>query len=174
MGCTTHAGFQSSEKQWIEGPRHVLLHLQLHKQQKKIVHDIVMPTVKRSAWHAYIWWDDNTIPSLFMAIRRGEQWREQQSTETKGTKHWTHCKQHCGSHWLVGSSWALSDIYIPPCTLKIKGSLNEPMLVPQWPCYTKSIERLVNQVTEMSGTACSHKKRECVRRAAEVGHIIMQ
>ena len=111
MGCTTHAGFQSSEKQWIEGPRHVLLHLQLHKQQKKIVHDIVMPTVKRSAWHAYIWWDDNTIPSLFMAIRRGEQWREQQSTETKGTKHWTHCKQHCGSHWLVGSSWALSDIY---------------------------------------------------------------
>ena len=156
-------------KQWIEGPRHVLLYLQLLKQQKKIVHDTVMPTDKRSAFYAY---GQMIIQSLL------HSWpSEKMNSKVYGNeKHqalnpW---QTTLWIYWLVRSSRALSDIYIPPRTLKIKGFLNEPMSVPQWPCFTKSIERIVKQVTEMSGTACSHKKRECVRRAPEVSQIIMQ
>ncbi|KAG0715733.1 hypothetical protein GWK47_000101 [Chionoecetes opilio] len=38
---------------WIEGPRHILFQLDCHKAQRKEVLDIVMPTVKRSAWYAH-------------------------------------------------------------------------------------------------------------------------
>ena len=38
---------------WIEGPRHILFQLDCLKSQRKEVLDIVMPTVKRSAWYAH-------------------------------------------------------------------------------------------------------------------------
>ena len=38
---------------WIEGPRHVVFQLNCLKSQKQEVIDLVMPTVRRSAWYAH-------------------------------------------------------------------------------------------------------------------------
>ena len=38
---------------WIEGPRHILFQQDCLRSQRKEVLDIVMPTVRRSAWYAH-------------------------------------------------------------------------------------------------------------------------
>ncbi|KAI4796469.1 hypothetical protein KUCAC02_026971 [Chaenocephalus aceratus] len=38
---------------WIEGPRHILFQLDCLKSQRKEVLELVMPTVRRSAWYAH-------------------------------------------------------------------------------------------------------------------------
>ena len=50
---------------WVEGPNHVLFQLGLLRSQRKKVLDMVVPTIKRSAWYAH--------PEAVRRERRGRQ-----------------------------------------------------------------------------------------------------
>ena len=49
------------KNKWTEGPKHVLYQLECLKSQSKTVQDIVIQTVKRSAWYAH---SENVIQTL--------------------------------------------------------------------------------------------------------------
>ena len=49
------------KNRWTEGPKYVMYQLECLKCQSKTVHDIVIQTVKRSAWYAH---SENEIQTL--------------------------------------------------------------------------------------------------------------
>ena len=75
--------------------------------------------------------------------------------------------------------WSKEDMYEPPLTCKIPTSelkhlIDIPMKVPDWPCHTQSIERVVKMVTEASEKYYSHEKRDGSIRAKEHSRRLMK
>ena len=58
-------------------------------------------------------------------------------------------------------------------TGEIKCFVHTPMKVPDWPCHTQSIERVVKMVTEASGKYFSHEKRDGVIKTQEASRRLM-
>lgn len=173
---------------WIEGPRHILFQLDCLKSQRKEVLDIVMPTVKRSAWYAH---SEALIQTLLcsedqkeriegveriLAIR-GDGDPDTQlgdsSVRTRRTPDINCDASTIGD--LISWSEGVSE---PPltCSLstsEVKNFINTPMKVPNWPCHTQSIERVVKMVTEASAKYFSQEKRDGGIRAQETSRRLM-
>ena len=69
-------------------------------------------------------------------------------------------------------------VYEPPLTenltiLEVRQFLDAPMVVPDWPCHSQSIERCVKNVTEAAGKVYSHEKRDGVIKAQELSRKLM-
>ena len=74
-------------------------------------------------------------------------------------------------------SWS-EGVSEPPltCTIntsELKNFFNTPMEVPNWPCHTQSIERVVKMVTEASSKYFSQEKRDGGIRAQETSRRLM-
>ena len=175
---------------WVEGPRHILFQLECLRSQKKEVVDIVMPTVSRSAWFSH---SENIIQTLLCSsdkeerkhgvnkiieIRRNGDPDAQLgdlSVRARNTP-----VINFGSCSLVDLiDWSKEDMYEPPLTCKIPTSelkhlIDIPMKVPDWPCHTQSIERVVKMVTEASEKYYSHEKRDGAIRAKEHSRRLMK
>jgi hypothetical protein len=173
---------------WIEGPRHILFQLDCLKNQRKEVLDIVIPTVKRSAWYAH---SEAILQTLLcsedskeriegveriLAIR-GDGDPDTQlgdsSVRTRRTPD-INCDASRISELI---SW-LEGVSEPPLTCSISSSelkkfINIPMQVFDWPCHTQSIERVVKMVTEASGKYFSQEKRDGGIRAQETSRRLM-
>lgn len=173
---------------WIEGPKHILFQMHCLRSQRKEVLDIVMPTVKRSAWYAH---SEAILQTLLcsedhkervegveriLAIR-GERDPNIQvgdaSVRIRRTPDIN--RDACRIGDLISWSDGVSE---PPltCSLstsEVKNFINAPMEVPNWPCHTQSIERVVKMVTEASARYYSQEKRDGGIRAQETSRRLM-
>ena len=55
----------------------------------------------------------------------------------------------------------------------MKNFINTPMKVPNWPCHTQSIERVVKMVAEGSAKYFSQEKKDGGIRAQETSRRLM-
>ena len=158
---------------WVEGPRHVLFQLDCLKSQRKEVLDIVKPTVQRSAYYAH---SEAIIQTLLcsddkrertegveriLAIRgEGDTKLGDCSVRTRRTPDINFNASSISE--LISWSQGVSE---PPLTCflstsEVKNFINIPMQVPNWPCHTQSIERVIKMVTEASAKYFSPEKRD--------------
>ena len=167
---------------WIEGPRHVLFQLECLRSQNRQVIDIVEPTVSRSAWFAH---SENILQTLLCSSDLEERKQGvEKIIEIRGTGNQdTQCGDlsvrarntptiNYNATCLVDLiNWS-NDLYESPltCSLttsEVKQFIDIQMEVPDWPCQTQSIERVVKMVTEASEKYYSHEKRDGAIRAKE-------
>lgn len=173
---------------WIEGPRHILFQLDCLKSQRKEVLDLVMPTVRRSAWYAH---SEAIIQTLLcsedqkerikgveriLAIRGAGDLDAQQGDSSVRTRRTPDINRDASS---IGDliSWS-EGVSEPPltCSLstsEVKNFINTPMEVLNWPCHTQGIERVVKMVTEASAKYYSQEKRDGGIRAQETSRRLM-
>eukprot|EP00920_Eleutheroschizon_duboscqi_P022074 GHVT01053289.1.p1 GENE.GHVT01053289.1~~GHVT01053289.1.p1 ORF type:complete len:195 (-),score=0.44 GHVT01053289.1:150-692(-) len=171
---------------WIEGPRHILFQLDCLKSQMKKVLYIVMPTVRRSAWYAH---SEAIIHTLLcsedqkeriegvdriLAIRgEGAIQLGDSSVRTRRTPDINCDASSIGD--LISWSEGVSE---PPLTCflstsEVENFINTPMEVPNWPCHTQIIERVVKMVTEASAKYLSQEKRDGGIRVQETSRRLM-
>ena len=173
---------------WTEGPRHILFQLDCLKSQRKEVLDLVMPTVRRSAWYAH---SEAILQTLLcsedqreriegvekiLAIR-GEGDPDTQlgdsSVRTRKTPDINCDASSIGD--LISWSEGVSE---PPLTcslstVEVKNLIDTPMEVLNWPCHTQSIERVVKMVTDASAKYFSQEKRDGAIRTQETSRRLM-
>ena len=167
---------------WIEGPRHVLFQLACLQSQPDDVVEIVSSTVKRAAWYAH---SENIIQTLLSSKDEEERTlgvnavlkirgdgdpelqRGDSSVRTRKTPDIN--LQSASLSELLNCQ---EDHHEPPLTCnmttsEVKKFISTPKVVPNWPCHTQSIERVVKMVTEASGRFFTEKKRDGGIRAQE-------
>ncbi|QQP41163.1 Uncharacterized protein FKW44_015445 [Caligus rogercresseyi] len=167
---------------WIKGPRHILFQLDCLKSQKKEVLDLVMPTVRRSAWYAHsemliqalLCSEDqkdriNGVEKILTIRGEGDPNSQLGDSSVRMRKTPEINTEATSINDLI--SWS-DGVLEPPLTcslstLEVKGFINSPMKVPNWPCHTQSIERVVKMVTEASAKYYSQEKRDGAIRAQE-------
>uniref|UniRef100_UPI00358F4A34 uncharacterized protein n=1 Tax=Myxine glutinosa TaxID=7769 RepID=UPI00358F4A34 len=171
---------------WVEGPRHILFQLRLVRLQKQAVVDVVLPTIKCSAWYAF---SEMIIQTLLCSDDREERRAGVQKIvdmrggddDTLGDlsvrPRKTPSINPSASSLLELIDWS-DGVYEPPLTCKlttaeVKKFFDKPMQVPQWPSHTQSIERCVKQVTEAAGRVNTHEKREGYIRGQEASRRLM-
>ena len=172
---------------WINGPEHFLYLLELLRTQKMKAVEMVMPTVKRSAWYAH----SEAILQFMLA-------REDRELRKKGVEKILEIRGEGDDDSQIGDrsvrsrrtpeintdartlydliDW--SSASEPPLTgdkttAKIKTFIEHPMDVPDWPSHTQSIERCVKMVTEAAGHVYSHERREGYIRSQVVSRELM-
>ena len=57
--------------------------------------------------------------------------------------------------------------------MEVKSIINSTMEVPNWPCTTQSIKRVVRMVTEVSAKSVSKEKRDVAIRAQKASGSLM-
>ncbi|QQP40751.1 Uncharacterized protein FKW44_017171 [Caligus rogercresseyi] len=173
---------------WIKGPRHILFQLDCLKSQKKEVLDLVMPTVRRSAWYAHsemliqalLCSEDqkdriNGVEKILTIRGEGDPNSQLGDSSVRMRKTPEINTEATSINDLI--SWS-DGVLEPPLTcslstLEVKGFINSPMKVPNWPCHTQSIERVVKMVTEASAKYYSQEKRDGAIRAQEASRRLM-
>jgi len=173
---------------WIDGPRHVLFQLELLRSQDKEVLRIVMPVVRRSAWYAN---SEAVIQTLICSDREEERKAGiEKILEIRGNGN---AEVQMGNmslrqritpevnpdakslidliYW--GAVTTESPLTCSLTTAQIKQFLNTPMIVPDWPSHTQSIERCVKMVTEASEHVYSQDRRDGYIRSHIVSRELM-
>ena len=140
--------FQAKVKHsWIEGPRHLLYQLECLRSQNKKIVDIVMPTVKRSAWYGH---SESIIQSLLCSevrqerkegaekilnIREGAEFGDM-SVRVRKTP-----DINVDATSLIGLiDWSDGHDPLLTCSLstsEIKDFIDTLMAVPAWPCHAQ-------------------------------------
>ena len=172
---------------WVEGPRHVLLQLQLLQKQNKVVVDAVLPTIKRSAWFAH---SEMILQSLLCSEDREERGAAIQKILDVRSKYGNGAMGNAAvrkretpevnqnaTTLLELIDW--QDTHEPLLTCHMSASQIElfhkkSMSVPDWPCHGQSIERCVKQVTEAASKVFTQEKRNGYIRVQEAGRAIMK
>ncbi|XP_065676742.1 uncharacterized protein LOC136092430 [Hydra vulgaris] len=173
---------------WIDGPRHILFQLKQLKFQKKEVFGIVIKTVKRSAWFAFseciiqtLLCSNNEEERKFGVQKileiRGEGDDNTQFGDDSVRSRKTPCINTDADKLTNLIDWKDS-LYEPLLTTsltthEIRNFFYQPMVVPDRPCHSQSIERCVKQVTEACSKTYSHEKREGYIRAQDVSRSFM-
>ena len=173
---------------WVEGARHVLFQLELLRSQKKKVLDLVMPTIRRSAWYAH---PESVIQALLCSEKREERQagvdkileiRGGGDEETQVGDSSVRIRKTPAINIGATSLLDLVDLSVgatePPLTCKLTSSsirrfVETPMEVPDWPSHTQSVERCVKMVTEAAGHVYSHERREGYIRSQVVSRELM-
>ena len=173
---------------WIEGPRHVLFQLACLQSQPADVIGIVSPAVKRAAWYAH---SEHVIQTLLcsnekdertlgvnaiLKIRGDGEWEVQLGNASVRVRKTPEIELDATS--LLELLNCQKVHHEPPLTCdlttsQVKQIINAPMEVPDWPCHTQSIERVVKMVTEASGRFFTQKKRDGGIRAQEFSRRLM-
>ena len=149
---------------WIDGPRHILFQLKQLKCQKTEVFAIVIKTVKRSAWFAF---SECIIQTLLCSNNEEERkFGVQKILEIRGegddnTQFGDDSVRSRKTPCIITDKltdkltnlidWKDS-LYEPLLTTsltthEIRNYFYQPMVVPDWPCHSQSIERCVKQVS---------------------------
>ncbi len=143
---------------WMKGPKHVLYQLEMLKSQQKEVVDLVMPTIKRSAWYAH----SESVLQAMLCSDVEEERREavNRILETGGvgddkTQLGDSCVRPRRNPDINPAATTLSELIDwstgvtePPLTCSlttaaVKELVTCPMVVPDWPSPTQSLERCV-------------------------------
>ena len=174
---------------WVEGLNHVLYQLDLLMSQNKKVLDIVMPTIRRSAWYAHpeavlqaMLCSDNIAErkeavSKIVQIRgEGDEATQLGDTSVRPRRTPEINIKAVTLNQLVDLDDPL--VTEPPltCTLtteRIKKFIDEPMEVPDWSSHTQSVERCVKMVTEAAGHVYTHERREAYIRSKVTSRELM-
>ncbi|ESO04063.1 hypothetical protein HELRODRAFT_173137 [Helobdella robusta] len=173
---------------WIDGPRHVLLQLELLRSQDKEVMQIVMPVVRRSAWYAH---SEAVIKTLICSDKeeerkvgiekileiRGKADENVQMGDMSLRQRVTPEINPDASSLLELIHWD-SEMYESPltCSLttaQVKQFLHTPMIVPDWPSHIQSIERCVKMVTETNEHVYSQERRHGYIRSQIISRQLM-
>lgn len=167
---------------WVEGPRHVLFQLECLKSQNEAVKNIVLPTIKRSAWFAH---SENVMQTLLcssdveerkVGIEKIVTIRAKKSGDNSVRSRKLPSINSDATNLLDLIDW--KDMLEPSLTCNltsdaIKDFEAQPMEVPDWPCHGQGIERAVKMVTEASSKYCSLEKREGAIRTQEYSRRLM-
>ena len=173
---------------WVEGPRHVLYQLELLRTQSKNVLDIVMPTIRRSAWYTH----SEAILQSMLGSKNAEERKEAVNRILNIRGIGDEVTQVGDSSFrgrrtpeINPNAKQLSDLIAwnfsvtePPltCTLTsatIKEFLKYPMEVPHWDSHTQSVERCVKLVIEAASHVYTYERRKLYIRAQLVGRHLM-
>ena len=173
---------------WVEGARHVLFKLEVIRSQKKKVLDLVMPTIRRSAWYAH---PESIIQALLCSEKREERQAgvdkileirgvgdEETQVGDSGVRERRTPVINIGATSLLDLVDLSSGATEPPLTCKLTSSslkkfVDTPMEVPEWPSHTQSVERCVKMVTEAAAHVYSHERREGYIRSQVVSRELM-
>jgi hypothetical protein len=173
---------------WVEGPRHVLYKLELLRSQREPVLDIVMPTIKRSAWYAHseailqaMICSDSKVErgqAVEIILKLREKYHEQSNTGGYSHRHRRTPDINIDAKNLFSLIDWSNNITEPPLTCNftssdIKDLIDNPMVVPQWNSHTQSVERCVKMVTEAAGHVHTSERREAYIRAQFISRELM-
>ena len=166
----------------------MLYQLELLRFQKKKVVDIVKPTVQRGAWYAH---SESVLQAMLcskleeerrFAVKKILNIRGQGDDETQVGDNrvryritpdinWKATKLANLIEWKEGTTEPVLTCHLT--TKQVKQFVVSPMIVPDWPSHTQSVERLVKRVTEASGHVYSHARRDAYIRGQEVSAQLM-
>ena len=143
---------------WVDGPNHLLFLLQLVKTQNKLVRDIVLPVLRRSAWYAR----SETVLQAMVSSQCSKLRAEaiEIVLRIRDTPFYNDQLGDCSfiqrkAAQLNVDAMKLSDlldlnseVLKPPLTTSLtskdfKSFKDTPMQVPKWPSHTQSVERCV-------------------------------
>lgn len=174
---------------WVNGPSHLLFQLQLVRTQSKLVRDIVLPVVRRSAWYARSeavlqamlssQCTELRAKALEIILRiRGKPFDDDQMGDCTFIQRKI-VQLNVNAIKLSDLLDLNSEVLEPPLTTSLtskdlKRFEDTPMQVPNWPSHTQSVERCVKMVTEAAGHVYSHEKREGYIKAQLVSRQLLQ
>ena len=173
---------------WTQGPRHLLFQLQLLRDQSEHVKNIVMPSVRRSAWYGF---SESVLQAMLCSQEAGERidavekilnirGTGDETTQVGDSSVRSRKTPAINSDATTLSQlidWT-SAVYEPPltCSLttsEVKAFVNCPMVVPDWPSHTQSVERCVKMTTEAAAHVYSYQRREQYIKGQMVSRELM-
>ena len=156
----------------VYGPHHILTILRLLRQQCPEVNEIVTPHVKSGAWFAH------TEPLLLSLLASSDKEEREFAVDKllelrggaelgdKSRRERRTPNINMGARTLRELiNWEQEVIHEPifTCDLTSQELLNikdEPLVVPDYPLHTQSVERAVKEVTQASSAVCGSEKRD--------------
>ena len=147
---------------WLDGPRLVLFQLKQLKYKKEEVIAFVKKTVKRSAWFAF---GECIIQTLLcsndeeerkLGVQKVLEIRGKGDDNTQFGNNSVKCRKissiNTDADNLMDQIEWKDSVYEPLLstyltTHEVKEILHKPMVVPDWPCHSQSIECCVKQVS---------------------------
>ena len=174
---------------WVEGPNHVLYQLELLRGQKKKVLEIVMPTIRRSAWYAH---PEAVLQAMVCSDKdeerkeavekileiRGDGNEDTQLGDISVRPRRTPVINIKAVKLNELVDLACDDVTEPPLTSKlttaiVRKFIEQPMEVPDWSSHTQSVERCVKMVTDAAAHVYSHDRREGYIRSQVISRQLM-
>ena len=168
----------------VDGPRHVLMQINLVKQiSQKAVKNIVMPRVESTAWFAH---PENILLSLLASeeeterrfavrvildkVRMGGEGDSSVRSFRVPTINWKATK----IQELI--DWDKTIITEPVVTANMSAEellscLDAPLKVPDWTCHSQAVERTVKKVSDASKMVSGREKRDGWIRAADTSRL---
>ena len=155
---------------WIEGPRHVLTHLELMRLQAPEVQEILLPYLKTSSWYAH---SEAILQTMLcsedqsereFAVKKILKIRGKEALGKTAPRSRKLPKLNVDATSLVDLiDWKRSHEPLLTCHLtkeEIKEFLHQPMIVPYYCGHTQPIERAVKEVTAASANVCGEERRD--------------
>ena len=155
---------------WLDGPRHVLTHLELLRLQTPDVQRILIPYLRTSSWFAH---SESILQTLLTSSDAEERkFGVQKILKIRGRN--SHGKtaprkrklptMNIGAGNLVELiDWNRAHEPLLTCHLskeEVKEFVHTPMTVPYYPGHAQAIERAVKAVTIASASVCGEERRD--------------
>ena len=161
---------------WLEGPRHILTELKLFQLQPTLVQNILLSTLKRSAWFSH---SENLLRLMACSKNKEERvFASDMILKIKGKNKFGNTKPRpmkLPSLNLQATmlqdmiDWKGAKEPVLTCSLtkeQIKEIKEEPLKAAYFSLHTQGIERTVKETTAASETVYGYEKRDgliCVR-----------
>ena len=164
----------------VDGPRHVLMQMQLVKKiSQNSVKNIVIPRVESTAWFAH---PENILLSLLASkeeterrfairvildkVRKGEKGDSSVRTFKVPIINWKAFKLKDLINW---DQTAITEPVVTThmSSEELLACLDSPLKVPDWTCHTQPVERTVKKVTEACKMVAGREKRDGWIRTAD-------
>ena len=170
---------------WIEGPRHVLTHLQLLRLQAPDVQKILLPYLKTSSWFAH---SESILQTMLcspdqtereFAIKKILKMRGKAPFGKTGVRYRKLPKLNVEATCLADLiNWNRSHEPLLTCTLtkdEIKRFDQEPMVVPYHCGHAQAVERAVKEVTAASDNVVGEDRRDgWIRSRCESRNLVQR
>ena len=163
---------------WLEGPRHILTELSLFRLQSDQVQQIVLPTLRRSAWNSH---SESVLQTMISSESKEErEFAVSTILKIRGRNNLGNTKPRPRKLPVLNLeasklqdmiSWKGAKEPILTCGLsreELALFKEKPMEVPYYCLHTQGIERAVKQVTEASEAVYGFERRDgFIRTRAE-------
>ena len=170
---------------WLEGPRHVLTHLELLRLQSAEVQMILLPYLKTSSWYAH---SESILQTMLcssdaeerrFAVEKIIKIRGQESFGRTAPRYRKLPRLNVEATKLVDLiNWNRSHEPLLTCDLsktQLKEFLDKPMTVPYYCSNTQAAERAIKEVTAASAQVCGEDRRDgWIRSRCENREIVGQ
>ena len=170
---------------WLDGPRHVLTHLELLRLQSPEVQRILLPYLKTSSWYAH---SESILQTMLtssdgaerkFAVQKILKIRGRELFGRTGPRYRKLPNMNVEATHLVDLiNWNRAHEPLLTCHLskdELKEILDEPMIVPYYCGNTQAIERAIKEVTAASDNVVGEERRDgWVRSRCESRTIVGQ